>query len=156
MFILVSMISTAYVAHYNAPKFFAELKDATVKRYNTVVGSAFGFAILVYLLVMWVGFLSFGGNSTGFILNNYASTDKLATVARIAIGGGILCGYPLTFTALRDGAADLLRIPTEKVHILLMIDAVLFIFSCRGSSRTPHSRLVFWAELLPWRYNCAM
>lgn len=43
----------------------------------------------------------------GFILNNYASSDSLATFARIAIGGGVLCGYPLTFTAFRDGIFDL-------------------------------------------------
>lgn len=115
------MISTAYVAHYNAPKFLAELKDNSMERFNTVVASAFGFAVLIYVSVMVIGFLSFGGHSTGFILNNYASADKLATIARVAIGGGILCGYPLTFTALRDGVADLLQIPAEKVAFDLHI-----------------------------------
>merc|ERR1719401_758050 len=42
VFILVSMLSTAYMAHFNAPKFFTELKDNTIKRYNTVVGTSFG------------------------------------------------------------------------------------------------------------------
>lgn len=110
------MISTAYVAHYNAPKFMAELKDPTMERFNRVVATAFGFSFLIYIAVMWIGFLSFGGHSTGFILNNYSSTDGLAFIARIAIGGGILCGYPLTFTALRDGTADLLRIPLDQVR----------------------------------------
>ena len=114
VFVLLSMISTAYVAHYNAPKFLTELRDPTMHRFNTVVASAFGFAVLVYLSVMVVGFLSFGGNATGFVLNNYASTDRLATIARIAIGGGILCGYPLTFTALRDGIMDLWKVPANQ------------------------------------------
>lgn len=30
--ILVSMLSTAFVAHFNAPKFYAELKDKSVRR----------------------------------------------------------------------------------------------------------------------------
>lgn len=107
VFVLLSMISTAYVAHYNAPKFLAELRDPSMSRFNSVVAAAFGFAVLVYLSVMILGFLSFGGHATGFVLNNYASSDSLATVARVAIGGGILCGYPLTFTALRDGVMDL-------------------------------------------------
>ena len=55
--------------------------------------------------------VGFGGTaimrSTGFVLNNYASTDHIAIIARIAIDGGILCGYRLTFTALRDGIMDL-------------------------------------------------
>ena len=42
VFILICMLSTAYMAHFNAPKFFIELKDNTIKRYNTVVGTSFG------------------------------------------------------------------------------------------------------------------
>lgn len=105
------MISTAYVAHYNAPKFWNELKDQSMPRYNTVVASAFGFALCIYLAVMWTGFLTFGGNSKGFLLNNYASSDRFATFARLAIGAGILFGYPLTFSALREGVMDVLKIP---------------------------------------------
>ncbi len=30
--ILISMLSTSFIAHYNAPKFFNELKDRTVLR----------------------------------------------------------------------------------------------------------------------------
>jgi len=110
VFVLISMMATAYVAHYNAPKFWAELKQPTLKRYNTVVASAFGLAAAIYMSVMWAGFLTFGGHSTGFILNNYSAKDQLATFARLAIGFGILCGYPLTFSALRDGTFDLLKI----------------------------------------------
>lgn len=31
--ILVSMLSTAFVAHFNAPKFYSELKDKSVPRW---------------------------------------------------------------------------------------------------------------------------
>ncbi len=78
-------------------------------RYNTVVYSAFSFAALMYFIVMVIGFNTFGGNSSGFILNNYSSKDILATYGRLAIGSGILFGYPLAFTALRDGLFDFLR-----------------------------------------------
>ena len=109
VFVLISMISTAYVAHYNAPKFYNDLKNKD--DYNLVVVAAFGFAALMYMTVMWAGFLSFGRHSTGFILNNYASSDKAATVARLAIGLAILFGYPLTFGALREGVFDLVGVP---------------------------------------------
>ena len=56
---------------------------------------------------MIIGFKTFGGHSAGFILNNYSSKDIMATLGRLAIGGGILFGYPLTFTALRDGLFEL-------------------------------------------------
>lgn len=107
IFMLTSMLSTAYVAHYNAPKFWTELKEPTLPKYKFVVSAAFGLAIAVYTLMTWVGFLTFGGNASGLILNNYSSKDQLATIARIAIGLGIICTYPLTFTALRDSLFDL-------------------------------------------------
>lgn len=105
---LISMISTAFVCHYNAPKFYVELKDASMSRYNLVAVLAFAFSILMYVAIMSFGFLTFGGNSLDLVLNNYASKDVLATGARVAIGLGILCSYPLTFTALRDSVSELL------------------------------------------------
>lgn len=39
--ILVSMLSTAFVAHFNAPKFYAELKDKSVPRYVFVYWRVF-------------------------------------------------------------------------------------------------------------------
>jgi sodium-coupled neutral amino acid transporter 11 len=119
LFVLISMISTAYVAHYNAPKFWTSLKNKTPERYNTMVSLGFAFSFIMYMIVMWSGFLTFGGNSTGFILNNYSSKDNLATIARFAIGAGILCGYPLTFTALRDGIMDLMKVPDNKRDSLI-------------------------------------
>ena len=107
LFVLISMLSTSFIAHYNAPRFLTELKNPTMKRYNTVVNLAFISSILTYLYIMVVGFLSFGGNSLGFVLNNYSGLDKLATVARMAIGGAILSGYPFVFFSLRDGLFDL-------------------------------------------------
>jgi len=134
IFILISMMSTAFVAHYNAPKFWVSLKDRTTKRYNTVVASAFSFSALMYVAVMWIGFLTFGGNSTGFILNNFAKEDKLATIARLAIGAGILCSYPLTFTGLRDGVFDLLKIPDNKKDSLVLPVTVAILSVITGFS----------------------
>lgn len=106
-FVLLSMLSTSYIAHYNAPKFYTELKNNTLSRFNSVVGSAFGASILFFIFVMVTGFLQFGGNTAGFILNNYSSKDTLATLARFAIGLALLTGYPFTFSALREGLLDL-------------------------------------------------
>jgi amino acid permease len=106
-FVLLSMLSTSYIAHYNAPKFFTELKNPTMPRFNQVVGSAFGASILFYIFIMATGFLTFGGNTLGFVLNNYAKQDFLATLARLAIGLALLTGYPFVFSALREGLLDL-------------------------------------------------
>ena len=89
IFRLVAMISSAYVAHYNAPKFWNELKDRTRTKYNTVVASSFFISFIIYVIVATAGFYTFGGHSSGFILNNYANSDVLATIARVAIGLGV-------------------------------------------------------------------
>ena len=114
IFVLISMLSTAFIAHYNAPSFYSELKDTSMPRFNAVVGGAFGFSILIYIAMMSVGFLTFGGNSAGFILNNYSGKDVLATVARIAVGASIVTSFPFTFTALRDGVSAIFKIDKEK------------------------------------------
>eukprot|EP00588_Corethron_pennatum_P012437 CAMPEP_0194275196 /NCGR_PEP_ID=MMETSP0169-20130528/8099_1 /TAXON_ID=218684 /ORGANISM="Corethron pennatum, Strain L29A3" /LENGTH=481 /DNA_ID=CAMNT_0039018605 /DNA_START=69 /DNA_END=1514 /DNA_ORIENTATION=- len=113
-FILVCMLSTAYLAHYNAPKYFNELKDNTVKRFNTVVATSFAVSSLTFIGVASLGFLTFGSNSAGLILNNYATGDALASLSRIAVALSIVFSYPLTFVGIRDGLLDLASVPEEK------------------------------------------
>jgi len=114
VFILICMLSTAYMAHFNAPKFFIELKDNTIKRYNTVVGTSFGISIFLFALIGALGFLTFGSASSGLILNNYAATDGLMSLSRFAVTISIIFSFPLVFVGARDGWLDLLKVPMEK------------------------------------------
>ncbi|EOD34244.1 hypothetical protein EMIHUDRAFT_98651 [Emiliania huxleyi CCMP1516] len=72
--------------------------------------AAGGFALSAALtaVVMAAGFLTFGGACDGFILNNYAPTDRLAQLARVAIGSQIVFTYPFIHVGLRDSAQALL------------------------------------------------
>mmetsp|Transcript_22362 Transcript_22362/g.29251 ORF Transcript_22362/g.29251 Transcript_22362/m.29251 type:complete len:517 (-) Transcript_22362:360-1910(-) len=108
--ILVSMLSTAFIAHYNAPKFYQDLKNKSVPRYNKVVYSSFACAVLAFVSINAFGFLTFGGSSLGFVLNNYSQADTLITLARVGIFCSILFGYPLVFVGLRDGMLSLAKI----------------------------------------------
>lgn len=114
VFILICLLSTAYMAHFNAPKFYVELKDNTIKRYNTVVGSSFGISVFIFALVGSLGFLTFGSASSGLILNNYSSKDVLMSLSRIAVTISIVFSFPLVFVGARDGWLDLLKVPMEK------------------------------------------
>lgn len=113
-FVLLSMLSTSYISHYNAPKFFAELKNTSMPRFNKVVGLAFAASIATFCFMMSTGFLTFGKSTLGFVLNNYASGDTLVSFARLAIGLALLTGYPFTFSALREGILDLANIKEEE------------------------------------------
>ena len=67
--ILLGMLSTSYMAHFNAPKFYTELKNNTVPRFLKVVSTSFGISIGLFCIIASLGFLTFGGNSAGLILN---------------------------------------------------------------------------------------
>jgi amino acid permease len=112
--VFAAMIFEAFVAHYNAPRFMTELKDNSMTRFRIVCGNAFGFSSLIYVLMTAFGFLTFGGNCDGYILNNYSTNDHLATICRVAIAFSILFTYPITFMGFRDGFLDVIELPAEK------------------------------------------
>lgn len=113
-FILICMLSTAYMAHFNAPKFYNELKNNTIQRFNTLVGSSFAISILTFIVMAAFGFLTFGANASGLILNNYSNKDTLMGFSRIAVAISLVFSYPLAFAGFRDGVLDLARVPEQK------------------------------------------
>mmetsp|Transcript_8791 Transcript_8791/g.21520 ORF Transcript_8791/g.21520 Transcript_8791/m.21520 type:complete len:539 (+) Transcript_8791:202-1818(+) len=112
--ILVCMLSTAYMAHFNAPKFYLELKNNTLPRFNAVVSCGFGISILLMGFITMVGFLTFGKACDGLVLNNYAGGDVLMGLSRVAVAVSLVFSYPLAFTGCRDGFLDLAKIPVDK------------------------------------------
>eukprot|EP00970_Alexandrium_tamarense_P010613 scaffold2178_cov171-Alexandrium_tamarense.AAC.9 len=83
--ILVCMLSTAYIAHFNAPRFYRELKDNTIPRFGKVTGISFGISTAIYAAVSAMAFLTFGANCDGLILNNYSTKDLLISASRFAV-----------------------------------------------------------------------
>jgi len=133
-FILICMLSTAYMAHFNAAKFFIELKDNTIERFNTVVSTSFGISVAIFAAIASMGFLTFGGATSGLILNNYSTKDVLMSVSRIAVAVSLVFSYPLAFQGARDGMLDLLQIKdrsnttlnTLTVALLAAVTAVAY------------------------------
>ena len=73
----------------------ADAGPRKMKRFSLLTVSSFALSAVLTGVVMTAGFLTFGGAADGYILNNYATTDKLAQLARLAIGGSIVTTYPL-------------------------------------------------------------
>jgi amino acid permease len=111
--ILACMLSNAYIAHFLAPTLLTELKNNTMKRFNQVIVSSFTIVMTLYAVVTAAGFLTFGSVSNGLILNNYAASDILMSIARIAVAISITCSYPLLFVGTRDGLLDLFNVKEE-------------------------------------------
>ena len=108
-FVLLSMLSTAYIAHYNAPKFYSSMPNRTVKKLEKVVTLSYSFITMTFMVVLSIGFLTFGGNAKGLVLNNYSSKDLLIKLCRVAVCGSIVTGYPLNFVGARDGFQQILE-----------------------------------------------
>lgn len=105
---LVSLLGTAFIAHYNAPKFYEQLADRSPERFSKTSAISFIVVIIIFLAFMIVGYCTFGVSSQGLILNNYSAFDPLATAARSAVGTSVVLTYPLAFTGLRDGMSGLI------------------------------------------------
>lgn len=140
VFVLVSMLSTAYIAHYNAPKFYSELEGKSMAKLNKVTYTSFAFCAALFVFMMGAGFLTFGANSQGLILNNYAEQDMLAKACRLAIGSSILFGYPLTFVGARDGVLSLLGVSQSAAFIYTSprLAQTSFLIPCISLSTSAH------------------
>jgi amino acid permease len=61
--VLASNLGLAYVAHYNSPSMYRELKDTSSKRYSKMVNIAYTLLILLYIITMCGGYSTFGDNT---------------------------------------------------------------------------------------------
>jgi amino acid permease len=110
----VCMIFEAWVMHYNAPRFYTELRNASIPRFSQAVGWSFGLSSIVYIVIAGAGYMTFGANVDSYVLNNYSAKDPLATASRLAVALSTLFNYPLAFIGFRDGVVDLLTIYTSS------------------------------------------
>lgn len=125
--VLLSILSTGFVAHYNAPRYYFELKDHTAGRFNVVVNFSFGLAALIYVAVSSLGFLTFGENSKGFILDNYSYRDPLASIARGGVALSVIFAYPLLFHGGRDSFLALVGQNDPSTWNLRVVTIVMLI-----------------------------
>ena len=117
--ILLGMLSTSYMAHFNAPKFYNELSNNTIPRFMKVVASSFGISIALFTFIGSIGFLTFGSHASGFILNNYSTKDVLMSLSRVAVAVSLVGSYPLAFVGARDGLLDVLSIKNKSSNTVL-------------------------------------
>jgi Transmembrane amino acid transporter protein len=108
--ILISMLSTAYMAHYNAPKFYWELQNRSAATYSAVVYQSFMGAILLMIVIAAMGYMTFGTHCQSLILNNYSNTDLFMSLSRWAVVISLIFSYPLAFGGVRDGIYNVLQI----------------------------------------------
>ena len=88
-------------------RYYVELENPTLARYNRVVYGGFAMAVGFFVAIAAAGHRTFGGSAGGLILNSFANADGLANAARALVGVAVACTYPLLFKGIRDGVWDL-------------------------------------------------
>lgn len=127
-FMLASLLSYCFVSHYNAPRYYSELRDRSPKRFLRMAMTSYSLVTAVYIVTMTLGVLLFGNKTKSFILNNFAANDPLATIARIAFGSSVLASFPLIFLSMRNWFVALAGRKFSKISGRRPISVVLLAF----------------------------
>jgi len=124
--VFASLLSYCYVTHYNAPRYYIEIRDNSSKSILTMTSLAYLGAAIIYMGSMTLGISAFGPNNVkSYLLNNFASNDPLGIISRIAIGTSILTNTPLMFIALRNRLVDMARTKIPVIADIKRMAALL-------------------------------
>ncbi len=137
--VLCANLGLAFVAHYNAPVYWREFHNATIKTFGEMVQSSYFILAILYTITMCAGYATFGDNCRGNILLNYHPNDHLATFGRFATGLSVTFGFPLVFCGARDGLKGVanslgyssLSNPRNNNYVILsLLTVVCFLAMC--------------------------
>lgn len=103
----LALFGSAFMAHYNAPKFYSQLQEKSVPKFAALVCMAYGLALVVFVAFGMCGFALFGYDSEGNILKNYGFGPEVM-LAWLSMGFSVAFTYPLVFSGFRDSCASLL------------------------------------------------
>jgi amino acid permease len=118
--VLACTLATAFVSHYNAPRFHAELDNTAGdnSEFDTVTYTSYAVSAAAMAIITVAGFATFGAASQPVILNNYSVSDPLMTVCRSLTAASMVATFPLPFVGLRDGVMDVMQVPaTDRTGI---------------------------------------
>lgn len=101
--VLISNFGLAFIAHYNAPSYYREMKKDTSESFPTMVRTSYAILALIYATAMCAGYATFGDSARGNILLNYHPKDVLALLGRLATGLSVIFGFPLVSNGAREG-----------------------------------------------------
>jgi amino acid permease len=130
--VLASSLGLAYIAHYNGPAFYRELKNTDSSRFTLMVQIAFAILTVLYTTTMCAGYATFGDVCQGNLLLNYHPGDILSTLGRVSTGFSILFGFPLVAKGAREGVAGFAAglgmhsVSADKNHTLLVMSILIF------------------------------
>eukprot|EP00931_Biecheleriopsis_adriatica_P049424 TRINITY_DN28591_c0_g1_i1.p1 TRINITY_DN28591_c0_g1~~TRINITY_DN28591_c0_g1_i1.p1 ORF type:complete len:451 (-),score=79.07 TRINITY_DN28591_c0_g1_i1:19-1224(-) len=124
IFRAIVMMTSAYIAHYNAPNFMADLSSHAMpwKSFSISALASFLIALFSYSAFAAAGFLRFGPSKVlGNILLNYEGDHNGMAVMTAWLGMAVmlLLTFPITFKPARDTVTRAVNIssPEGTAHV---------------------------------------
>jgi len=106
---LVNSLALGFLTHYNACKYYRELRNHTPQRFAQYTRLAMGMVAVLFVLIMVAGFQTFGTNCNSVILKNYSRKDTAVNISRLGMGFSLVASFPLMFSGLREAALTLMK-----------------------------------------------
>jgi len=101
--VLISNLGLAFIAHYNAPTYYREMKKTSSTSFPKMVYTSYAILAIIYVATMCAGYGTFGDVSRGNILLCYHPKDIMAFLGRLATGLSVVFGFPLVSCGAREG-----------------------------------------------------
>ncbi|KAL4878567.1 transmembrane amino acid transporter protein-domain-containing protein [Aspergillus karnatakaensis] len=98
----VGVISFGMAQHHNSLLIYGSLKKPTLDRFAKVTHYSTGISLIMCLLMGVSGFLFFGSETQGNVLNNFPSDNILINIARLCFGLNMLTTLPLEAFVCRE------------------------------------------------------
>ncbi|KNC51047.1 uncharacterized protein AMSG_12027 [Thecamonas trahens ATCC 50062] len=104
----VPIFMAAFLAQFNVVAVRDSLERPTPARFAAVSISAIAGAGIFYCGFGLLGYLSYGTEVRGDLLNNYSASDIYVNLGRVALTVVLACTYPLVFLPLRETTLGLI------------------------------------------------
>eukprot|EP00425_Heterocapsa_triquetra_P001636 CAMPEP_0195062304 /NCGR_PEP_ID=MMETSP0448-20130528/8958_1 /TAXON_ID=66468 /ORGANISM="Heterocapsa triquestra, Strain CCMP 448" /LENGTH=417 /DNA_ID=CAMNT_0040092971 /DNA_START=77 /DNA_END=1330 /DNA_ORIENTATION=+ len=111
IFKTIALFNGSFSAHYNAPTYYAELKDKSFKRFAQAALYSFAIATALFTVFGVVGFARFGDDIMGNILKGYEADDVFVQLSWVAMMTSTIFVFPHAFQRMRASWNELLDKP---------------------------------------------
>lgn len=124
--LLFAMSCVALMAHFSAGDLYRSLKPSgksttkhhnnnlpadtgatAMRKYNLMTIMGYSAVMIFNALALTFGFLTFGGNCEGVVLNNYSTRDLGASLSRLFVAVSVIGTYPFIISACRSSYLEL-------------------------------------------------
>eukprot|EP00421_Protoceratium_reticulatum_P008306 CAMPEP_0168372318 /NCGR_PEP_ID=MMETSP0228-20121227/8221_1 /TAXON_ID=133427 /ORGANISM="Protoceratium reticulatum, Strain CCCM 535 (=CCMP 1889)" /LENGTH=424 /DNA_ID=CAMNT_0008385225 /DNA_START=79 /DNA_END=1353 /DNA_ORIENTATION=+ len=109
MFKSLALFNGSFSAHYNAPTYYAELKEKTFANYARVTLYSFGISTALFTVFGLAGFARFGDKVLGNVLKSYSADDPMVQVSWLCMMISTVFNFPHAFQRMRSSFNALLN-----------------------------------------------